>query len=300
MRTVRFFPAIFVLAACGGDPPATEPEVPAAVDTPPSADEEPSAPQPLTCSAGEEITLRAHVDSGDRVHVFADVARKSGTGILSVDTGSPLTFVFPDRDGPNSPATETLAYGCTSAEINTYRVPSTGVVVGGSPQIGILGTDVLFARPSLLDIGGKRLTRFFDRGAMPDTTGWITAPVEIVKKQMIVSASIDGTPVRLLVDTGAPYVLWIGQEGRPTDVKSAATDAQGNAFEIYSGASMVAIAGDPPRSVKVDRAPTFNYLDAKIAYLGGNIQGLLGLSAFGDARVLFDAQRRELRIEPRR
>lgn len=297
---LSFVAQLALLAGCSGsDAPSAKldpsPAPPSAIETdageaPPDA----GASGP-TCADGEHVPIHVQANE-DLSWLYGEVTREDGrTAVLSVDTGSPLTFVFPDRPGATSPKTgELLTLGCTAKTIAPYPVPDNGFSIDGLRQIGILGADWMLERPTMLDPAAKRLTRFADGETIPDVGGFYVAKVEIVKKQMLATVTIDGTSVRLIVDTGSPDVLWLGQEGRPGDRVQRTADAKGNIIVSYIGPSRIAFAGEPEHAITVARTPSFPYLDDKIKYLGGNIQGLLGMSAFGSRRILIDGKRSEL------
>ena len=58
------------------------------------------------------------------------------------------------------------------------------------------------------------------------------------------------------------------------------------------------MAGRAAVEVPVLRAPSVPYFEATVAALGGNIHGLLGLSAFGGRALLFDGAANAVRLGP--
>jgi hypothetical protein len=282
------------LLACSTNTPETRESAPPPGDPPPAND----APA-LTCAEAEAIPLHVAQRGEDR-WLFAEVDHEGKKALLSFDTGSPLTFVHPES-GEKSETAKKLGFGCTTKTVKPYPVPSPGNRVDGLLQIGILGADMILTQPTVLDLApaAPRLTRFSDRAALPDTSNFWSATFDVVKTQMIVSAVVDGTTYRLLVDTGAPHILLLGQTGRAQDRPATAKDAFGSVLDLFVGDSVVAFAGEPDRVLKVYRTTSLPHLEDKIRYIGAPIDGLLGLSVFETRRVLVDGEKKELKIERR-
>lgn len=104
---------------------------------------------------------------------------------------------------------------------------------------------------------------------------------------------VNGTVRRLMVDTGAEHTLLVPAAIAPGDLRVETTDAVGNVLRLGLGRAVVG-----EREVVALKAPSFPYFQRTVEMLGGNIHGLLGLSALGSKRVLFEGVDGPLRIEP--
>jgi hypothetical protein len=228
----------------------------------------------------------------DRLHVRVDAAR--GPAVLLVDTGSPTTFLQLPLGSPD-PVHHAgmVTLGCDTLDLDG-RPEAAEPAVMGLPAIGTFGADRLLAGPSELDLPGQRIV-FHDPGQpFPEAATWPAAGFDTVLGLVLAHASLDGTPVRLMMDTGSQHTLWLGQQPKPGDVEVDTTDADGHVVRLYLGTATLAI-GDWQGSVTVLRAPSFPYLEGTITALGGNVQGLLGLSSLG-TRVVVDADSGLLRV----
>lgn len=93
---------------------------------------------------------------------------------------------------------------------------SDTAATGGGFEFGLLGGDFLSDYVVELDFEGRRV-RFIDPDrfevpAAPDAEGEAVLPLEIVSNRLAVVASVNGTPLPLLVDTGAPFGLMLSGE----------------------------------------------------------------------------------------
>lgn len=245
-----------------------------------------------------EIQLFVSTSEGvpDRFHV--PVRFEGRDAALLFDTGSALTFISLGPDAPAFvPDAGDLEIGC-----DTLAVPGRGGLAdlgeeAGLPVIGYLGVDYVAGGTTLVDHLAERLVRHPSGTVLPETAGWSTLVYDNVQGHMIAPAELDAEEVRLMVDTGAPHILWLGQEGQPGDQEVTTADAEGNLLTLYYGVVSLEMASEPPTMVPVLRAPSFPYLEQTVAALGGNIQGLLGLSAFEGRRWAIDGARDRILIE---
>jgi hypothetical protein len=246
-----------------------------------------------------EIELMVSSSDGvpDRFHV--PVRFEGRDAALLFDTGSSLTFISLGADAPAFvPDVGDLEIGC-----DTIAVPGRGGLAdlgeeAGLPVIGYLGVDYVAGGTTVIDHPGARLVRHPSGTVLAETADWSTLVYEDVQGHMIAPAELDAEPVRLMVDTGAPHIVWLGQEGQPGDQEVTTADAEGNLLTLYYGVVDLEMAGEPVKIAPVLRAPSFPYLEQTIAALGGNIQGLMGLSAFEDRRWAIDGARHHILIEP--
>lgn len=247
-------------------------------------------------SESGELTVSWYGGYPVRLYVADEGGELSGWFI--VDTGSQLTFIFGDETSPQwVPDVASVVIAGQTISVGSRPVVPWGESYSGLPVIGILGNDVLFgdaqrwvepAGPAgawELDIAGGRIVH---HRTLPSTTNWYAIPYENVYDFMFTDVTIDGSTVRLAIDTGASNTLWIGQEGRTGDTPIDTQDGYGNPITLWEGLSVVQVGNAPAVEVPVYRTPTFPSLEDGNEAMGVDAVGLLGLSVLG-ARVLFDA-----------
>lgn len=230
-----------------------------------------------------------------RFHVR--VRRDGQDAVLLFDTGSATTFVRLDDGGGFVPDAATIEIGCDTITVDGRGDLADLGMEEGLPVIGILGVDYVAAGTTLIDAAMERLTRHPPGTTLPETQGWSVLPYDDVQGHMISPVGLDGEAVRLMVDTGAPHILWLGEQGQPGDQEVTTTDAEGTIITLYYGDVALEMAGEPTRTAPVLRAPSFPYFEATVAALGGNIHGLLGLSAFEDRRYVIDGAAHRVLVE---
>ncbi len=245
-----------------------------------------------------DLIVSSYAGVPDRFHV--PVRWQGADAALLFDTGSALTFVFLGPSDPDFvPEAGEVELGC-----DVVPVPGRGGLadfgdIDGLPVVGILGVDYVAAGTTLVDHDAGVLTRHPAGAVLPETAAWSKLAYDDVEGHMIAPVELDASPVRLMFDTGAPHIVWLGQQGQPGDQEVTTTDAEGNVLTFYYGSVALGMAGEPVADVPVLRAPSFPYLEATVAALGGDIHGLLGLSALDGRRFAIDGLRRAVLIEPR-
>ncbi len=294
------------MAACGDDDVATGGAGGASTTTTSATTGGEATSSASTGSGGapscevNEVPLFVSSSGGvpDRFHV--PVRFDGQDAALLFDTGSALTFVLLGEGAPDYvPDAGVLEIGC-----DTISVAGRGGFAdlgeeAGLPVIGILGVDYVAAGTTLVDHDAELLVRHPSGTELRGTESWSVLPYEDVQGHMIAPADLDATSVRLMFDTGAPHILWLGQQGQPGDQEVTTSDAEGNPLTLYFGDVLLGMAGEPPHEVPVLRAPSFPYFEQTVAALGGNIHGLLGLSALEGRRWVVDGAAQAIRIEPR-
>jgi len=252
-----------LLAACGGGA-ATPDAAPVDAACNPSV-------LPLVVSRQDGVV--------DRVH---GSARYLGAPAwLLVDTGSATTFVQEPLGSPDPvPNAGTFDIGCSAVMVDGRpEVPDPPI--DGVPVVGTLGTDRLLPGPTAIDFTTAQLVF-----GTPGDPSWPSAPYDVVDGSALAHVTLDGQPIRLLVDTGDDDTLWLGQQPQPGDTEIDTVDAEGHPLVLYLGSATLAI-GAWQATVRVLRVPSWPYLEQTIAQLGGDVGGLLGLSSMGQ-RVVFD------------
>lgn len=241
---------------------------------------------------------------------------------LLVDTGSPATYVWlplpagdaaaPDDAGLGPD--EGIAPADASCGTEPDCVPDAGSVtlacetleltgfpqaplepVAGRPVVGTIGDDMLLAQPAWLDLAGEQLVFHAPGDPFAQAVGWpatsMTRPYGYIRVEDV---SFDGKPVKLLLDTGSPDCLWLGEEPAEGDVEIMGVDALGQPVVMYVSQVTVSI-GTWSKTVQVFKVPSFPYFQPLATAAG--VQGLFGVSAFPDG-VVFDTDAMKVRVAP--
>ncbi len=281
-------------AACGGVDATPGPlelgkEVPSQPAQPPAYD---TAKAPV-CDAPTPLLVH-HDDKGrvDRLH--AELTARSLTGPYLVDTGSMRSFVTYESDEASHWAKTVI--GCESTSLPIIARLRPGTTPDGQPQSGVIGSDLL-AHGSVLDLDLLRGTLGWYQPAPPSPAGSVTAPIEWRNGWLIASVVLDGKPAKLVVDTGSTNVIWLDANPRPGEVREETVDGTANKVVLYHGDGKIAFgANGAAFPVPVDRTDDFATLQSLVMSLGGDVQGLLGMTAMGRERVILG--REQLVIVP--
>lgn len=233
-----------------------------------------------------EIPLTV-VTYGETDRFYADVEIDGETRLFQVDTGSGLTFEDLGADGPAYvPVSSVGLIGCERVEIAGRGLGLSSPDVEGRAVEGIIGMDFLLGKPSVLDTERAQLVRL---SALPqeliERDGAFSISFDRVLDHALVPLELDGEELRLLFDTGAAHTMHVGVEGNDGDDVYYVQDAQGNSIPVWIGQAELKFPGQSAFVVPVERAPEFPYFEGTIEALGGNLHGLLGVSAF-DGRIL--------------
>jgi len=251
-----------------------------------------------TCDPTAPVTLWVDETSGypSRIYVPASIGQKKGSFLF--DMGSETTFVAtpegsPDNGGDGGAATIGT---CTQSYVGR---PYHSEDAHGLPNLGTYGTDqVLAARDARFDLEAGVLDRFLSTTPDPVTAGWNATALERINGSLLVRIMLDGVAVRLLVDTGNPDILWLGQQMKPGDVETETADALGNVLKVYQGTVMATISPGKTETLPVSRMPSFPYLEQRVKdEFGGDVQGLFGVAALG-SHFAFDTTKMVLLRKP--
>lgn len=143
---------------------------------------------------------------------------------IQLDTGATMTFLTPRtakalgvsvRPHKSSPYRRKTVLGRdVQFWVNTRR--SDTAATGGGFEYGLLGGEFLSHYVVELDFRARRV-RFYDpdRYAVPvetDAPGEVVMPMLLVSNRPAVEAHVNGKPLGLLLDTGAPLTLLLSGE----------------------------------------------------------------------------------------
>ena len=265
--------------------------------------EEPAAPRAATPRPGHawkecnpsELPLRVSWFEQRSIRAFVPVVKDGRVALFQLDTGAALTHLTHGVDGPDliSSAGE-VVLGCQKRRLDSWRQrPIDGV--DGLDVVGTVGADLFLGGLTELDLR-KGFVRVLEQ-LPPETRAWPSTGFEARDGVILVSAEVDGFPVRLLFDTGSDALLLL-TAGIDDRVAVASTDAFGKEIRLVWGTASLVWGGSPvPSRVTCWRTRSLPAFE-KQARTWGGVHGLLGLSAFGARRVVFDGPRRRLYVAP--
>jgi hypothetical protein len=272
--------SIAVAAACG----APKHRAPEPTDTEPEG----------TACAEDTLRLRATRWQGAPTALYVP-ARLDGEKVLfHLDSASAYTVLF--AQGAELAWIEhagDVTIGCLNLPLPGYAGLGRLPPVDGLPVVGMAGTDLLLRGPTAIDIAGATLTRHAQAPA--DWSEHASIPYELVHGEMLVDATFDGRPVRLVVDTGAAHAVWLGEPPQPGDVEVVTEDALGDPLSVWQGSATIGLTGSTWTAPML-RAERFAVLEAVEAQIGEPLDGLLGLSSFPGGRLMIDPVGRRLYI----
>jgi hypothetical protein len=272
---------------CGAiDTTALDAPPQAAADVPTTAPPASVAHSAPAAVCTEPAPLLVHQDGGghvDRVH--ATLTARGRRGPFLVDTGSRTSFAT--HDGGEPPSANTVI-ACRETSLPIIARIRPGTTPDGQPQAGVLGADLVMHGALLdLDLAGRTLLWVPPELPPPVVPSSVVLPVELRSGWLVASGiRLGGRDVKLIVDTGASNVIIVGQEPRPGEVRVETVDGTAAPITLYRGTGELAFLGGPTRQVPVDRTDSFATLEGVMAQLGGDVDGLLGMSALGVDRVV--------------
>ena len=277
---------VLALASCATAPP------PSRVATPAKAA---AAPAPAPCTA-DVLRLRVDRDEGLPVRAFVDVTKDGAPATFLFDTGaarSHLAHSLDDRSYRHDAGTVRL--GCSDRTLDSWPHAAQRKS-GGLDVIGVLGADAVVGHPTELDLRSDRLI-VHDR-IPDDVAAWPTVPLEVARGVLLTRARVDGRPVRLLFDTGTDTLLLLTDDpGTGKVVKTHDVFAQ--PIELVWGSAQLEWDGNEARNVRAWRTHSHPAFERHARSLGG-AEGILGIAAMGNRRLVVDAAHGRLYVEPSR
>lgn len=240
------------------------------------------------------LPLRVERYDGWPTSMYVEVTSAGQRGVLHVDTASPYTVLVSEDDEGFVFDAATIEIGCQQRRVATYRGPFGALPdVDGLPVLGSAGVDLFTEAPTLLNVvDGVLITNPNDdeQAAVRDA---VEVQHEWAQDVVALRASFDGVQQRLILDTGSGHSVWLGEDRRDGDIEHVTEDYLGRPLTVYEGTVELGLGGQT-FTLPILRAPTFPILEDWRERLGGDLGGLLGLSAI-DA-LLIDKQAGTLRI----
>jgi hypothetical protein len=238
---------------------------------------------------------------------------------LIIDTGAPNTYLWLPLDGgvesPDASGDDGgIASGDASCSVEQGCLPDAGSVTIGCetlqldgfpqageppiadrPLVGTIGDDSILAGPTWLDLVHDQLQFHAPGDPFPQAASWpattFSRPYGYIRVEDV---TLDGKATKLLLDTGSPDVLWLGEQPAAGDTEITAVDALGQPVIMYISQVTVGI-GSWSKTVQVYKVPSFPYFQPLATAAG--VAGLFGVSAFPDG-VVFDTDARKVRVAP--
>lgn len=229
--------------------------------------------------------LLVHRDSAghvDRVH--ASLTARDRPGYFLLDTGSLRSFATYEGNESSSTAKTVIACSATTLPIIARLRP--GSTPDGAPQSGVLGSD-LMAHGSVLDLDLRRGTLGWYQPAPKAPPGSVVLPIEWRNGWLVASGIVvDGRSVKLVVDTGSTNIIWLDGTPRAGEVREETVDGTANKVVLFHGEGRVKLGDGETLPLPVDRTDDFATLKSLAMSLGGDVDGLLGMTALGRDRVI--------------
>jgi hypothetical protein len=234
--------------------------------------------------------LRIHHDGAGRVdRVHATLTARDIEGPYLVDTGSLSSYTTnvstaDEADTDAKSATTILA--CKEMTLPIIGRLRPGTTPDGTPQVGVLGAD-LVAHAAVIDLDLKKSTLGWYEPAPAPPPGAVVLPIERRKGWLVVSGvRVDGRDVKLVVDTGATNVILLDGTPRDGEIREDTVDGTASPITLFHGNGEISFAGSADRPVPVDRTDQFPTLQGLVSELGGDVAGLLGITAMGNDRII--------------
>jgi predicted aspartyl protease len=176
--------------------------------------------------------------------------------------------------------------GAAARDLEMIELPMETARKAAGPIDGVLGQNFLGKVPWLLDIGRGHLV--FDplRTLEPGASGSVVPEID-AGGRILVRATIDGNPARLVLDSGAAQVVLFS--------RNASAGSRPGRIETHTTGSSAKIGRLP--NLRVGKFQFANLPVAHVAAAQDGASGLLPASLFGS--IYCDAQRGLLVLTPR-
>lgn len=237
-----------------------------------------------SCTEGE-LALVQKRERGVLRRLYVAVSRAGQPALLFLDTGNARSMLHASQDDGTS---ESILIGCRSFELPLLRhraeAPFEGLEV-----IGTLGTD--YFRDDVFEIDLAR--NALRRAPAADTATWHSIPLEVIQGIAIVRGHVGGRDLRLMLDTGTDDLLLLGAaEG----LSVTTTDVSNNTLTLVYREEWFAFPGAAPRLVPAWHTLSHPAFEEHVEQLGGNVDGIVGLTTLEHHRIQLDYARQEMRL----
>jgi hypothetical protein len=241
------------------------------------------APDAGTPDAGTgvvEIPIRV---TDQRIYCLATTLDDAGVALL-VDTGSQITFLTTPPGSPDYVPDAGALFIGGALRAMAGRPYASNESIDGRPVVGTLGTDFMLEQPTEIDRAAQRIRR-----SPPwDAGSWVALPYENTKGYLYVRVTLDTRAVRIGFDTGSPDSLVIDAGHDVGDQLVTTQDAYGNTVMFWLGTAQLAWPGEAAQAVPLLRTESFPSFEDSNKLVGGEIDGLFGLSSWPKARIRFE------------
>jgi hypothetical protein len=219
----------------------------------------------------------------ERIYCLATTLDDAGVALL-VDTGSQITFLTLPPGSPDYVPDAGALYIGGQLRAMAGRPYATNESIDGRPVVGTLGADFMLEQPTEIDRTAQRMRR-----SPPwDAGSWVALPYENVQGFLYVRVTLDGRAVRIGFDTGSPDLMLDDAGANPGDQEVSSQDAYGNPITFYLGTGQLSWTGEGQTTVPVLRTLSFPSFEDSNKLVGGEIDGLFGLSAWPSEQLRFE------------
>lgn len=243
----------------------------------------------------DQVSLDIETSGGHPTRLHMPITYQDAAAYLLFDMGSDSTFLTEPLGSPDpTPDAAVFQIGCLA--LGVYGRPVVAEApLHGVPCVGTAGTDLMLTGNTKIDFAAKNMLFHAHGESFAEAASWPNAPFDDVEGLVLAHVTLDGQAVRLEVDTGSQDTLLVGAQPKPGDQEVDTTDALGNPLKLYVGTALLEVGGTQ-MTVPILRAPSFPYFEQGVKDLGGNIQGLFGLSSMGSG-IVVDTDANALRVD---
>ena len=292
-RSLRLAFAAALACACGSTPRAATY----------TAIFPPLAPAPMPAPESCDVMpLIAHRDSsGDLTRLYIRVERDGVPGLLTFDTGTPITKLTHDSARQNAEIRGAghVSLFCDDRLLDSQPQSSLNAdgVADGLPVMGTLGVDVLDG--GVVEVDAPRQVFIVHPAEWePGLAGWTRLPIALVRGILVADAVIDGASYRVEFDTGGYRTFLFDRQADMSPPVTSVHDWVGNEVIMKETVGELVLGDGPMRRVVVGRSRRYPVFESWMSSTG--IVGAIGISSLGSDHFVIDLGRGELRIAPRR
>ena len=217
---------------------------------------------------------------------------------LALDTGAQFTFLYSRIFGEKYvERAGDVELGGERLNLPGYRDDAIGVEEFRDASIvGLLGLDWFDDVPTALDYPRGRIVQYRGGALPPEDERLPAIPLRGGEHgRALVDVVLDGETLTLMLDTGAHDTLLIDCD-LPAQAEAGVQTADGSIWPVHVAERTLALPGEPPRTITVLRAGDLAYIAPELRELGAD--GLLGLTALGWRRIVFDFDGGAVRLGP--